>query len=558
LQNLESLNVSRNELTSLPESLSSLGRLRHLDLESNLFEEIPDWVSRLTQLNSLSVGSGHRHIELSATLAHLSNLTELRLTYMRLEKLPPWLSDMTRLSTLDIRGNLLRGIPPEIFALSNLSYLCVGANPLDEIDPRLSTLANLENLLLFRAGLSALPLELKNLSKLESLSLWANRFEEIPRVVFELPNLRLLNLQNDDPLISDNDDGQHNKITEVPQAILTLPNLSILRLENNPIKSPPPEIVFKGLSSIRDYFTQVDEAGTDFLYEAKLLILGEPGAGKTSLMQKIVNPDFPLNEAEQSTEGIEVFGWKFSDNNREFTVNIWDFGGQEIYHATHQFFLTKRSLYVVVADTRKEDTDFFYWLNVIELLGGSSPVVIVKNEKQERHREIDVNQLRMRFSNLASIDALNLATNRGLQNVVSEICYHIARLPHIGTPLPKTWVDVRKALEQHPGNVISFDTYESICDSHNFTTLSDKITLVEYLNDIGVCVHFRHDPLLQKILILKPKWGTDAVYRVLDNKSVIQRFGRFDRSDLASMWHEPEYHGLQDELLQLMLNFKIC
>ncbi|WP_347242416.1 hypothetical protein [Nostoc sp. FACHB-888] len=31
-------------------------------------------------------------------------------------------------------------------------------------------------------------------------------------------------------------------------------------------------------------------------------------------------------------------------NGREFRVNIWDFGGQEIYHATHQFFLTRRSL----------------------------------------------------------------------------------------------------------------------------------------------------------------------------------------------------------------------
>ena len=34
---------------------------------------------------------------------------------------------------------------------------------------------------------------------------------------------------------------------------------------------------------------------------------------------------------------------------------MWDFGGQEIYHATHQFFLTRRSLYVLVDDTRKDD-----------------------------------------------------------------------------------------------------------------------------------------------------------------------------------------------------------
>ena len=77
------------------------------------------------------------------------------------------------------------------------------------------------------------------------------------------------------------------------------------------------------------------------------------------------------------------------ENGQPFRVNIWDFGGQEIYHATHQFFLTKRSLYVLVADTRKEDTDFYYWLNAVELLSDNSPLLIVKNEKQDRHREIN-------------------------------------------------------------------------------------------------------------------------------------------------------------------------
>nr|WP_225894080.1 hypothetical protein [Atlanticothrix silvestris] len=69
-------------------------------------------------------------------------------------------------------------------------------------------------------------------------------------------------------------------------------------------------------------------------------------------------------------------------NGEDFRVNIWDFGGQEIYHQTHQFFLSKRSLYALVADTRKENTDFYWWLNVVELLSDNSPVIIIKNEQQ--------------------------------------------------------------------------------------------------------------------------------------------------------------------------------
>ena len=53
-------------------------------------------------------------------------------------------------------------------------------------------------------------------------------------------------------------------------------------------------------------------------------------------------------------------------------LNIWDFGGQEIMHATHQFFLTQRSLYLLVINGREggEDADAEYWLKLIESFGG--------------------------------------------------------------------------------------------------------------------------------------------------------------------------------------------
>src|SRR6185295_17117591 len=113
---------------------------------------------------------------------------------------------------------------------------------------------------------------------------------------------------------------------------------------------------------------------------------------------------------------------------------------QEIYHANHQFFLTKRSLYVLVADTRKEDTNFFYWLNAVELLSDNSPVLIIKNEKQDRQRDINDRQLRSQFSNIKEFLATNLWDNRGLDKILSEVKHYILRLPQIGSPLPKTWV----------------------------------------------------------------------------------------------------------------------
>lgn len=96
-----------------------------------------------------------------------------------------------------------------------------------------------------------------------------------------------------------------------------------------------------------------------------------------------------------------------------------------------------------MADIRKEDTDLYYWLNVVELLSDNSPLLIINNEKQNRHREINERELRGQFTNLKETLPTNLATNRGLEQVLEQIKHYVKNLPHIGSPLPKTWVRVR-------------------------------------------------------------------------------------------------------------------
>ncbi|WP_392535489.1 COR domain-containing protein [Nostoc sp. C117] len=287
--------------------------------------------------------------------------------------------------------------------------------------------------------------------------------------------------------------------------------------------------------------------------------MGESGAGKTTLAKKIKDDKYKLQPDENTTQGIDVIQWKFLlENQREFQVNIWDFGGQAIYHATHQFFLTKRSLYALVADTRKEDTDFYYWLNVVELLSVNSPLLIIKNEKQERKREINERDLRREFTNFKETLATNLATDRGLPEILNKIKHYISNLPLVGIELPKTWVKVREALEGDSREYISLEEYLNICQKHGFTKQEDKLQLSEYLHDLGVCLHFQDDDFLIKTVILKPTWGTDAVYKVLDNPQVIEKLGKFDRNDLKNIWYESKYANMRAELLQLMMKFKLC
>ncbi|MDP6070747.1 MAG: hypothetical protein QGG34_04140 [SAR202 cluster bacterium] len=101
----------------------------------------------------------------------------------------------------------------------------------------------------------------------------------------------------------------------------------------------------------------------------------------------------PVSELEVSTLGIEI---SHATNNldprevRPFEVthptepsvtmqlNTWDFGGQDIYHATHQFFLTERSLFVLVWNARYgyEQGKLYDWLDTIQAKAPKSPVLV--------------------------------------------------------------------------------------------------------------------------------------------------------------------------------------
>ncbi len=298
------------------------------------------------------------------------------------------------------------------------------------------------------------------------------------------------------------------------------------------------------------------------------MILGEGGAGKTSLARKLLNRENQLPAEKETTQGINVHphDLKLPDGT-DFRLNIWDFGGQEIYHATHQFFLTKRSLYILLDDTRTSDktvndASFSYWLQTAELYGGNSPLLIVQNEKGDRSKQLDLRGMQGRFGFVKDSKATNLLTCRGLDEVWAAIEYWLKQLPHIGEEQPKAWLDIRRELErlarEEGRDHISLDEYYRICAQHDIPERERALFLSSYLHDFGAFLHFQDHPLLRKMLVLNNQWATDGVYRVLDCEDVKQKFGRFNRQDLSHIWADNRYADQHDELLALMEKFELC
>ena len=279
-----------------------------------------------------------------------------------------------------------------------------------------------------------------------------------------------------------------------------------------------------------------------------------------------INRSNPLPIEDETTKGIDIHRHDFTvDNDRTFRLNVWDFGGQQIYHATHQFFLTKNSLYILLDDTAKDhksvtDEGFRYWLEVIDLLSNHSPVLIFQNEKGGRSKRIDEAGIKGRFPNVKDIYCGNLEEPESATSLSCAIEYYVQHLPHVGELVPAKWVNIRTAIEQvaQKTSYISQQDYFALYGQHIEFDRSKALHLSQYLHDLGVFLHFQDDPLLRKTVILQNRWATEAVFRILDDEIVKTNYGRFTMPDCERIWADSEYADMHAELLALMEKFELC
>ncbi len=603
LTSLQSLNLSGTKISELPESITQLTSLQSLDLSGTKISELPESITQLTSLQSLDL-SGTKISELPESVTQLSSLQSLNLSGTKISELPESIIQLTSLlQSLYLSGTKISELPESVTQLSSLQSLNLNSTQISELPESVTQLSSLQSFNLSGTKISELPDSVTQLSSLQSLNLMQTQISVFPEIVTQLPSLQELDL--DGTAISKLSDSisqltnltsldiRNTQISELPQSITQLSGLQSLYLmscrisqlpnwwktwstpasiglSGNPL--PIPEALLSStdpdsLQAIINFYFQTQDPEAKPLYEAKLLIVGEGETGKTTLAKKLQDRDYKLklidsDNPEKSTEGIDIIQWQFDQaDGTPFRVNVWDFGGQEVYHATHQFFLTKRSLYALVVDNRRENPNFYYWLNVVRLLSDNSPVFIVKNEKQNRQCEINEGQLRAEFKSLINQTiCVNFAENRGLDELETMIKTQMVQLPEVQQPWPPRWVRIRNVLENYDRNYIDLAEYLTLCNTNGVPDKIEALQISAQLHELGICLHFQKEPGLKQYVILKPAWVTNAVYQVTDYPKVKNDMGRFSQDDLEDIWSDSEYAELREELLSLMQmrKFSIC
>ena len=448
---------------------------------------------------------------------------------------------------LEISMNQLKTLPAEIGKLANLTTLDLSYNELKRLPAEIGKLANLTTLDLSINELKRLPAEIGKLTNLTLLDLSENQLKTLPAEIAELKNLTTLDLSG-------------NQLKTLPAEIAELKNLTGLYLSDNPLESPPLDIADKGIEAIRSYFKSL-EGEKQALNEVKVLLVGDGGAGKTSLVKQLLGEEF--DDHESQTHGINIKDWDVGEGDKKIQVHFWDFGGQEIMHATHQFFLSKRSLYLLVLDGRRDEKTE-YWLKHIESFGGDSPILVVLNKIDENPSfELNRKFLQEKYKGIKGFYRVSCAEGQGIKDFTGVLSKAVANVELIETMWPKTWFTVKTQLEAMTENFISIDEYKEMCTKEKITEKTDQDTLVDFLNDLGVILHFKDFELLDTH-VLEPKWVTNAVYRIINSDKLAACNGvlKLDLLDvILKKEAEDDYYyptGKYRYIIDLMKKFELC
>ncbi|KAG1714290.1 Leucine-rich repeat serine/threonine-protein kinase 1 [Nymphon striatum] len=424
-----------------------------------------------------------------------------------------------------------------------------------------------------------------------------------------------------------------NKICEIPTAIPQLTNLSVLNLSNNhdisrllpemgllsklwnlntrgcnldePLKSMIESKKYKTMDII-GYLKSILE-NAKLYARMKLMVVGIQGIGKTSLLdqlrqegvgsykkkppehwaKRMGNKNINLKTAKgvsMSTVGVDVGDWTFekkvrgSFNYGPVMFRTWDFGGQREYYATHQYFLSKRSLYLAVwkiTDGEKGVNEILHWLVNIQARAPNSPVIIVgthydlvkenfppafSEDLQHLIRERFINvvdadkcglpkvldtieiscKTRYNIKNLCNLIYDTVFELRSPVNTILQICNSCMK-PFLGSKerlleqkIPATYL----ALEDVIGNlaferklqgkdpVLRSEQYKMLVMLEiqekygiSFRDVSELNQATTFLHENGVLLHYE-DATLKDLYFLDPQWLCDMLAHVVTIREI--------------------------------------
>ncbi len=388
------------------------------------------------------------------------------------------------------------------------------------------------------------------------------------------PSLEILHLES-------------NQLVELPNA--NYDKLETLYVKGNPLKNFAENLI-KGddsgnASEIIGMLRAAAESGESPNYHVQLILLGNGRIGKTCLIERLAGAEkCPERLVFDYTHGISITELDKDQFLPEVKITedlhlkVWDFGGQEIFYASHQFFLSEEAAYIYVWTTKEiakankekarqvlkqqgkilpeQEYDKMrsheYWLDNIRMHGKDSPVLVVKThcrDSKAKAESFPNERLKETFGfkrNSLDFDAQS-ENPEYLTDLKEALASIITSLPLWGAPFPNSYLKAKKILAKLKKDGISeLDKHEFIekVVKEAEVKQDDTDKLLGYLRKTGEIIYFPsakqqkkeagddNDTIsLDNRIFINPETLTGKIYQLIeDHQGLTQRKGVFDQT----------------------------
>ena len=303
-----------------------------------------------------------------------------------------------------------------------------------------------------------------------------------------------------------------------------------------------------------------------------------------------------------------LLGDQTVDEEEEIHSILWDFGGQSVYYTTHPIFLTEKAIYLLAYDLSlnphekanvpvrkglykmneeisdsKCNLDFLdFWMSSVYSLvrpdapcQGAAvsditptrlpPVFLVCTHADQPYRSTDPRQLALElygflrekiygnhlFKDVFVVDNTKSGGKQECPEVVrlrAEILSAAKKLPQVKESIPLKWLRYENELQllcKDGLKWIPFEKAREVASVKCAINDHDQFrTVLNFLHDQRILIHFSETPELEAMVILDPQWLIDVLKKVITVKSY-----EHSEENVEELWVKLEKTGILDERL---------
>ena len=561
LTELTTFNCANSQVKSL-EPLRTLTKLQTLNCSANNISSFEP-IRALTQLKSLTCQK--TKIRSLKDIGSIATLTDLNFRDTNISSLKH-LSSLSQLVSLDCSETNITSLKP-LHSLSKLRSLSCSETKITSLEP-LESILTLEDISFFKTQVSSLE-PVQNLINLTYLDCESTKVTSLKH----LKNLIKL----------DSLDASYTRLNHCEKSILLKNSLTDLVLYETYIPGIPPEVLSEDewsdcKKNLMAHFADLGD-NPEPLNRVKTMILGNGRVGKTQICRKLSGLD--MEEESTSTHGIVTSAIRLDDDTSTPDFQLWDFGGQDIYHGAHALFVKGRAIFIVAWNEAAENCGththndlvfrnepLTYWVEFIRHLSGfQNPLIIVQTHCEDPGSEAVFPPLEPERLNpfpYRKTLAFGAKTGRGLASLKESLAEAAKFVPQplIGPgrlDVKRQIEDMKNNQNDHAVQILSFEDFKNMCN------------VTGRISDVGLFAQFLHNSdtifyqknLFDNQIIIDPSWAFEAIYSIFNRDkcySILKNMkGRFTKSLIGILlWDEDYTPKEQNIFLGMMVSCGIC